>query len=373
MEWHTMTDKESAERETGDRQFERHIMALHAMKFMGIVVMIAIHTFFWLFSSRDTFLTQRGMVYQDWISKLVFMGYFPLSLPIIAGAMFRARMEDDREKGRIKPVHILTVSILVIMLGYLMNLLTWGKACIWDWDALGLIGLSYILIAAAVRISPWILYCSAFLILVLSKPLYAAAAGMPPSFQKLYLVNIFLSMDSVRFYWPVVPWFATIAFGYGFYGLLFSPAMRSRRNIHAAHALLFFALITAGILTWSGPWRFNPAEIWGSWLFRPDLSTLLILMGAFVLCSYLCYLAWPVLIRVQRLIMPFSVGILWIYLIHTVAGFHLIAALKHLVKAPALFFPVLSFLLIVSWFIGRGVEYINSHQLELVVKKVAKE
>jgi|GEM_PF-1833656 len=362
-----MTEKASGQ------HFERHIMALHAMKFMGIVVMIAIHTFFWLFSSRDTCLTQRGMVYAEWISTLVFFGYFPLSLPIIAGAMYRARIEEDRGAEKTRLIHILAVSLMIILLGYVMNLLTWGKACIWDWDVLGLIGLAYLFITLMVRISSWLLYGTAIMILVFSKAIYAAVAQMPLSVQKLYIVNIFVSMDSVHFYWPVVPWFAVIVFGYGYYELLFSPGMQNRRNIMLISTMLSAVFLLLGTVTWAGPWRFNPAQIWGSWLFHPDLSILLLLAGVFVLCSYLCYLAWPLLIKIQWLIKPVSVGILWIYLIHTITGFHLIAFLKHLLKAPVLFFPVLSILLLSSWFIGRGVEYINNHQFEFVVKKVAKE
>ncbi|MGV8124701.1 MAG: heparan-alpha-glucosaminide N-acetyltransferase domain-containing protein [Candidatus Xenobiia bacterium LiM19] len=362
-----MTEKVSGE------HFERHIMALHAMKFLGIVVMIAIHTFFWLFSSRDTCLTPRGMVYAGWISRLVFLGYFPLSLPIIAGAMYRARIEEDRGAEKTRFIHILAVSLLIILLGYVMNFLTWGKACTWDWDVLGLIGLAYLFITMMVRVSPWLLYGTAIIILVFSKAIYAAAALMPPSVQKLYMVNILVSMDSVHFYWPVVPWFALIVFGYGYYELLFHPWMQNRRNIMLTCTILSAVFLLLGLATWSGHWKFNPAEIWGSWLFHPDLSILLLLAGVFVLCSYLCYLAWPVLIKMQWLIKPFSVGILWIYLIHTVTGFHLIASLKHLLKAPVLFFPVLSILLLLSWFIGRGVEYSNNHQFEFVVKKVAKE
>ncbi len=347
-------------------------MALHAMKFMGIVVMIAIHTFFWLFSSRDSYLTSRGMVYAEWISKLVFLGYFPLSLPIVAGAMYRARIEESPGARKTRLIHILAISLMIVVLGYAMNFLTWGKACLWDWDVLGLIGLSYLFITVMVRVSPWLLYATAFAVMVFSNAIYAVVAQMPPAVQKLYMVNIFVSMDSIRFYWPIVPWFALIVFGYGFYGWLFRPELQQKRKILLVCAVISAVFLLLGLVTWSGPWKFDPAEIWGSWLFHPDLSTLLLLISAFVMCSYLCYLAYPLLIRVQWLIKPFSVGILWIYLLHTIIGYHLIGSLKFLVKAPVLFFPVLTLLLILSWFIGRGVEYSNSHQFEFVLKKVKR-
>lgn len=353
----------------GER-YKRHIMSLHAMKFLGIVFMIMIHIFFWLISTEDEAISQEAMPYVKWISRFIYLGYFPMSLPMIAGAMYRVQLDENYGVRNRSLLQISGVSLLLIVLGYAMNALTWGVAYLFDWDVLGLIGIVYLFIFLLRRISKYLLYGVALFALVFEKSIYKLISELPPDIQKLYVVNIFVSINTADFFWPFIPWFAVVVFGYFMYDLLLSPRIQEGRRTEIFYGAIITILLSFSIATSLGQWKFNPSELWGAWLFHLELNTLLIMMCIFAACSSLCFLIYPYIVRLKWLIMPYSVGILWIYIIHTIVGWRLISFLKPSGDPLLLYFPLLLFLLSLSWLIGRGVEYSNTHQFEFIFRRV---
>jgi hypothetical protein len=356
-----------------DDHYQKHILALHGMKFLGIVVMIVIHTIFWVLARNDSFLPPQGIACAGLISRFLFLGYFSLSLPLLAGAMHRIRAHENQGSQGNSLVHLAGISFALIVLGYLLNVLTWGAGNLFDWDVLGFIGISYLLIALLSGVSKYVLYGAALIILMCSRAIYQNASLLPSGMKGSYILNIFVSLNTDRFFWPVIPWFATMVFGYFIYDCLLSPRIQGSKRTEIFYGVLFPTLLLSAVATYAGPRQFDPQHIWGAWLFHPDLSTLLTLMGVFTGCSFLCYSASSGLARLQWLIKPYSVGILWIFIIHHIVGYRLIQLLKPLMKPYVLCVIMVIFLLIVSWLIGRCVEYCNTHRFELVFRKVEKE
>jgi hypothetical protein len=149
--------------------------------------------------------------------------------------------------------------------------------------------------------------------------------------------------------------------------------MRESTKPEIFYAIVFASLLIMAIASYSGPWRFDPGNIWGAWLFHPDLSILLTIMTVFVGFSFLCLCLYQTLTSLQWLIRPYSTGILWIFLFHTIVGYRLIQFLKPSLNLYVLYGSVLVFFIVTGWLIGRLVEYCTGHQLEFIVKKVKRE
>jgi hypothetical protein len=353
-------------------QHQKHIIALHAMKFLGIVTMFVIHIFYWILSDNDTNLSPKGMLYLGFISRTHFLGYFSQMLPMIAGAMQRMRACEKEGEERNGLLHMAGIALALILLGYARNGLTWGLSCLFDWDVLGFIGISYLFIALLSRVSSYLLYGNALVILVLARTIYQGAFQLPPCIQRSYLFNIFVSINTDHFFWPFIPWFALVVFGYFLYDCLLSLQIQGDRKTGLFYGATFVTLLLLATLAYSGPWKFDPRHIWGAWLFHPDLSSSLTCMAVFTGCSCVCLFLIPFLSSVQWLIKPYSAGILWIYLFHAIVGYRLMQVLKPFIDPSVLYFTTLFFLLATGWLIGRAVEYINTHQFEIAVMKSEK-
>jgi len=355
-----------------NQNHHRHMVALYTLKWLGLTGMIVIHVFFWLLSSKDVSLSAEGLAFQEWITKLVYLGYFPLSLPILAGAMHRVRDEAIPEGRKHDILKAGKISLVLVLLGYLMNALAWGWSYFWDWDVLGFIGVSFLLMTLALKVSRYLLYGAGLSAVLLNKAAYTFVSQLPAGLKGTYLVNVIASTSAHSFYWPLVPWFCLPVFGYFIYDFLLSPALREGRKTAIFYGITCAALLGLLALSKPAPWRFDPAHIWGAWLFHPGSATLYAIMAIFVFFSAACYYSYHHLEKLQWLTRPFGAGILWIYLFQEIAGYRLTSCLKQLCNPLLAFFPVVFFMVLSSWGIGSLVLYLHNHQFEFVLRKVGK-
>ena len=333
------------------------------MKFFSVLVMVASHGFFWMITSDDATLTREGLAFTGFLASTRLPMLVVLSLPAIAGMVLRARLDkymvDDRLLGF--PLKVaLGEALFLGVVESLVNLLTWGWTHIWAWDVLKFVAVSFLLIVVLAR---WggVLWVAAAGIsgLVLTPVIVTALRGLPPLPPAAVgtLEGILIGDNGVWFFWPLFPWFTTVAVGF----LLAHVTLRVGSLTRWYAGLLATGVVCATIALWvvDYTWRVDPARVWGDTVWQPTLQSFVGFFGFLAIYFVLC--AW--LGRITKLhrygiVRCYSRGILWIYALHIILGSHASDLLKGIFPT-ALFANLLwamAFLILVmilmSWAIG---------------------
>ena len=294
--------------------------ALDMLKALGVFIMIVSHSLIWWVSEDDTSVKADEQKYFESLGLgLVVMSFFPLSIPITAGAAFYFFMErKKKETTRLILVSAIKKSLLLILLGFGLNILTWGVDNAFAWDVLGFVAICIGISAIILRIlNIWVMY-----LLGMSSLLFA------PILREFFggdtYIQVILFGDYGNNFWPLFPWLGIYVLGMGVAHL--------KKNVDndtfwKIGLIVGISLFTVDLLSGDAFFRLNPSNIWGPEVFQPPTEKILGLMGVFLI----------LIVFIDRyakkdspfnIVGSFSKGIMYIYLAHIIGGFRLIESLK---------------------------------------------
>lgn len=332
-------------------------VTLDILKSFGILIVVIGHTFFWWYNDKGS--------YNLILFNLV--GVLPASLPITAGAAFRSYVKkffDDKKlrlfknSGLIKK--IVKRSFFLMSIGYLMNFLTWGKEELFTWDVLQFAAISILFLTIFLYfVSMWHLVIFTSLLLLLSPLIRDFLQSFYP---QSYFTIITVGDIYGEHYWPFLPWFILMVYGFllGHYYIYLSKKNKSKEFY--LYFIVIGTIIFLGIfLTGNLFFEVDPSNIWSTKLMQPPIVKVIGFASIFtILISSVGFLIDKIKIKKYGFINTFSKGILWIYVLHTIIGYHLV---RILLKNGLnnLFYLIITMILVLvfSYFIGLIVIWIK--------------
>lgn len=291
--------------------------ALQLLKALSVAGMVAVHAFFWAATHRGRLQATEASPLFQFVQENMILGILPLLLPFTAGCALRLRW--SRRDGGLVPVQLreafLQAAGLAIA-GYAMNVLAAGWYPVWSWNVLQLVALSLLLIALLDRIgSSGAVAAAAVAVLISSDWLHTHIAYYTgPGWLKVLLGD-----PAYYHTWPVVPWFALIAFGW----LVAEGLLRFRDANWFRGGLATLGVVAAVYAASYGRLLppFDPAKLIGPRIFiAPSAAVIGVIGWAALLTVALSWIAPYVRAGRYGIIRCFSGGILWIYVIHTTVG-----------------------------------------------------
>jgi len=336
---------------------------LDLLKCLGIIGMILSHAVYFTWTHSGSLAIGEDHQLYPFFRSMMFLGWFPLMLPFIAGAAFYARlMPDLARRARVLTPTLLIQCTVLALVGYGINVLAAGWYALHSWNVLQTVAVSMLVIALLVdsRFGIRAVAMTGGLLLLLSDPV---RQWWPPE-TRPDAVRILLGDPDDWHTWPLVPWFALVVSGFV---LAHGHRMaRSSSSFVAWSATLGIGLmITASVSGHLVP-VLDEANMIGPAVMQPPMTAVLGIIGvALLLTAFLTALQDRIPIARYGLVRCYSAGILWIYLVHLVVGMRLsnlifsggfqrdtvLAAPLHPISLTILIgFPLL--LLLISWLIG---------------------
>lgn len=333
-------------------------IALDCFKAAAVFVMIAWHLSIWwvnLNPSIGKSLLMVGVTPWPYLLQVIvaFSGHFSMSIPVIAGASLRFYLNkfgtpSNREK--ILAAIIKRAAVLAV-LGFIMNVLAFGPEYWHLWNVLQLISLSMIIIAV------FILYSSPYVLAVSGFAVIFAAPFIRSLLQDVNYYPAFALIGD-RFgdnIWSFFPWFGVIVYGFLISHLYLQfKGKKSEINARVALASASLLIIFTALLKNKFFYAVDFQYPWGPLLFQPNTLTVLAQLSVFtVLIIMMDFFSSRMRIKKFGIINVFSKGILWIYIVHMIAGFRLIEFLVNngFQSRTTLFF-VMAFILLLSYSVG---------------------
>jgi len=339
-------------------------LSLDIFKGLGVIYMIIGHQIVWLFTYADGF----GLLYPDSYHIFSFFrtGLHPLvlQLPVIAGASLLLWMNSKKIPFSI----ILQRSCLLLLLGFLLNYLSWGPMATLAWDVLPFVGLStlisYPLIKTlAKKSSRIILFALAILCLSLSNRFPFA------DYQNFYIYKIFFGDIRGESYWPFCPWYTLFAVGIFLGQALNSDNKKTLKLLSGAGIILLTSYVLSEMIHLTPYFTkdYDYQNVWGSVLFKPSALFILGIIGfslTFIpLVHHLCK-KFPMMKQAlaNSFLITYAQGILWIYLTTVVFGYRITAFLKSIInpsyqQAIAMLPLLIATDLLLAYIIGRLIAF----------------
>ncbi len=330
-------------------------LVLDALKALIVAIMIFGHTLIWWYShgSDKSMIILDNIYYQP-----ILFGLFPLfsalvmSLPLTAGMALYFSLNSRK---KLTEKHFLQWCFLrsgiILLLGFLVNLLAWGWRYIWTWDVLPFYALCCLIISLLVRyVSQWSLIFVALLSIILTKT--------GPLFSLPEYAHIILWGDkSGDHFWPLFPWISIVIIGF-FISYLYQQKYHlfTKGLFTLGGSAIVMSLISGNFL-----YETNLQDIWGSGFFHPTLSTINMQVGIMLILIALLesYLKNKELLP-NSIIKSYSQGILFIYIANITLGFHLTLLLQSKSWLMTLLWPAVFIQLIVAYYIGKNTYLIKN-------------
>jgi hypothetical protein len=317
-------------------------------KAICIFFMIFNHSTIWSTSVEDYTLKDNPLA--NIIVSYSFFGWFSLMIPTLSGCSFYRTVNGLAKKD------IFIISSILILSGFLLNIIVWGFRYAFEWDALQTIGISYLIIYFFHKsLSDIWLFFVSIIFLVITRNTFA--------WPENYLTTVLFGNDSGTSYWPIFPWFFTIVFGF-----IFMKVQNYKKPYFNFVVFLFSLLfITISYQTGNLFPQLAKNNVWGGALFQVMYLHIVGLVGVFgilFLFSLYCERAQTL----AKLIRKISKNIFWIYVTHIMLGYSFSALFLNTFSwfKSATFFV---FVLTTSILISFGVDKILSTRLYISLKK----
>lgn len=342
---------------------ERYL-SIDIFKALGIIYLIFLHQTMWFFIFGDI----GGLRYEE---ALPFISYFAktsglhvlgLQLPLLAGMTFYLWVRTKKPSW----VRLIQRAFILMGLGFLMNFLTWGLPIFFSWDVLPFVAVSMLMTFLFVQKG---IYGLNFCILaVLGVGAFFCSDLFPFSFLENHYFYIILFGDPRgNHYWPLCPWISVFILG-----ILMGKTFKEN-DIKKIKLLPWLGIIFMMMSFLSG--HFYPEstidQVWGSKLFKPSSFFVLGVMGFSLFSISLIEILLRRFSFLKELIARsgfifYSYGILWVYLLTTIIGYHLTTNV--ILRFYPTFFEAKIFLiavifihLIYSYFIGQYLYRLKVH------------
>ncbi len=309
-------------------------VSLDIAKALSIFCVILAHTLVWWYSAEDQYVVEPSLFFSQKVVPLIqSIGLFPLMIPMAAGASLRfyaGKFWDPKTfcfSQKQKCFFVLSLAqkaFLIAFLGYAMNFLTWGIDSMFAWDVLQFIGFS--LLVAGIIFS-WTRAEGVLIAggLVLSSASFLRDWIGPdnPAYWKFILIGDW----GGDHFWPFFPWFSIFAAGFYTAHLYLTVKHGTFKKICLLTGIAF---MTAAAMTGLFFLKIDFTNWWGPALFHPPAVHVLSRIGAFMtLVGILAFFPFNKPLSPYGFINTFSRGILFIYLIHTIVGYHACRMLQH--------------------------------------------
>lgn len=328
---------------------------IHFIKAFFVFFMISNHLCIWSIE----YFEQMGLpetqnqIYQIFtrIPQLQYLILFSLAIPISAGIIYRDRLSRFVAGDRLLYLPMGSIfkdALFLHLLECFVRSVAFGLDSFFDWSELKFISLSMILIALLGRIRLFLIPLLGFLILAISPWIHHELN----SFSDHYFIKILIGNNGHGFFWPLFPWFFSLAFGFTFHHF-YLTIPRSFFNCTILTLSLLLSLI----------WMQLPSldlieyhNVTGGKMYWPGLGFFVIYIDAFLLTFLLGSLLTRFIhFQNQGLIHCLSKGILLTYIFIYTLGHELNSFfLSHSTLSPlaSLIILLMAFLFI-SLLIGR--------------------
>jgi len=346
--------------------------ALSVVKFVCVAAMIFVHAHLVLVTDSYVFTDTSGFFYRV-TNNFMFIGLFLFTLPIIAGSILRMNLDGHivgEKLGEYSFKKIINVAVFISLAGFLMNIFTWGIWYVFSWNVLQLIGLSFVVIAALLKVfSTRAVFLLGIITLFAAQPLRFFLGG----FDHFYFVDIFIGANNAFNFWPFFPWFSIVAFGFLFahYYLRYRDSVKFRISAMGIGILFIAIAIFRGEIS---PYL-DPAYIWGPSLFQPKIGLVFASMGLFCVLAVMANVFFSnIHLKKYGIINSYSKGILWIYAIQMFASYKLSFVIKRFFSIePSNFayFILPIGMLLLGWLVGAlSIKLLQEKLIVIKLKKI---
>ena len=345
--------------------------ALSVIKFVCVAVMIFVHAHMALvtegFAIADTTFFYKAT------SNLMFLSLFLFALPIIAGFILRVDFDEYFVGGKLRNYSfkkIIKVAIFLVAAGFFMNLVTAGARYLFSWNILQLIGLSFVIITALLKVfSTRAVFWLGTIILFAAEPL----RNFLGSFDHFYFVGVLIGGDKGFMFWPFFPWFSVIAFGFLF-AHFYLKHQDSRKFKVGALAVGLAFLAVAIFRNEISPYL-NPTYVWGLSIFQPKIGLVLASMGFFCVLTVLSNFFFNnIHLKKYGIVNSYSKGVLWIYVILMFASYRLSFLIKRFfpMNEPSFAYFILPVsMILLGWLVGAlSIKLLREKLIVVKLKKL---
>ncbi|MBI2557978.1 DUF1624 domain-containing protein [Candidatus Woesearchaeota archaeon] len=298
------------------------------VKSVGVLLMIVLHVIIWWYIPLD----YGGSKIQDrfyfFVPFLKFIGLFVIILPITAGASLRFYLGKKTKLGKGGLVKIAGRSIFLILLGYLMNFLAFGHEEFFDWDVLQFIGVGFLILAFMYNYFHTSLMWAIGVVVLFSAPHLRVLLD---SLKLNYFVAVLISNNEGTFFWPFFPWFSFLVYGFLIADIYIKH--KNKKKIYSTLVIVSIFILIVALYKNELFFRDIVTNIWGPGIFQ---ATTLTLLGDISIFNLLLVFSDIFLKKLKRskfgFLNTFSRGILWIYVLHIIIGYHLVDIMQRYVS-----------------------------------------
>ena len=347
---------------------EKIISSLKITKFVGVFFMVINHTLFWLILAQGLKFKNSFLFLVPYLNKMNFIGFFNMLLPIAAGAMLRFRFNGYIANNRLKYSLKNTIKLVIFLfvLGIFYNIFVWGWSDFDDWDLLFFISFSFLLIALISKINLNLLYLISLPLLFLTR--FFQSINFPNN----YFFQTIIGGNALQgIYWPILPWFPTVVYGFFIFDFLYSSQKLIIKKMFLIGNIFLNFLFS---LAYGGNFSFkiNPENFWQP-IFNPNISVVFFILAIFSSIVF-AGLSFKTKWLKYGLVNSFSQGILWIYIFQSFLSNRLsFFFTKFAPRSLPYFWIYLGFLILfylsISWIIGYTTIKIQEKRITINLLK----
>jgi len=307
---------------------------LDLFKFLGLSSLLLWHTIDWWYSDG------RGMIwglnspmveYQEFFQFGMSLFLFVcISLPIGAGISLRYMLNSyyDNEQNKIRNrkeslFFILKRSILLILMGTSINVISEGFSEYIQWDILQMVGVVSLLITIFLyylNINYLLLFGVFILLLAKSISSYFNYVGdYELSFLKL-INNIIIGDSYGSSYYAFFPWASFVIFGFYIGNLIF----QNKENLLNKYLIRIGLILFPFYILCRDIWTYDVTNTWGPHIFMPKTGDILGAISIFSIFFYVLNkipmnkLESIMEIHKKNIINIYSRNIMYIYVFHSI-------------------------------------------------------
>ena len=332
--------------------------SLDIVKAFGVLLMIVLHVIMWWYIPFDYGSDKVDDMFFFFLPFLKLIGLFVIIIPITAGASLRYFLKGNFNDNDAL-LKIIKKSLFLIVIGFLINLLAWGRAEFLDWDVLQFVGVSLIVAALMIRFLPAAFMWLAGALILFSAPLLRIILD---KWKFNYFVAVLVSNNEGSFFWPFFPWFSFVV--YGFLTAHYYLKYRNRKTMYAVLQVCSILFIGLALLHGKLFFADDIRNIWGPGIFQAPTLTLLANIGVFnLLLVYGENFIKKIEARKFGIFNVFSRGILWIYVVHIAAGYHIVRLIQsQFSESPAYMLVAFAFVFALSYLTGAVAVHLKGRR-----------
>lgn len=325
------------------------------------MMLIFIHAHMVLVTNQYAFFDTSSFFYRV-TDNFMFIGLFLTILPALAGYVFGMKGEFDFKKT-------VRLAILLALIGFFMNAITWGWGYTFSWNILQFIGLALVVIVILER------FFSDYEIFLLSLLSILAAAYLRDKLAFLagnYLVDILIGANNQFTFWPFFPWFGVVGIGFLYARGRLKYAPSRRFGIF----FLVIGLVLIGLAIWQK--QISPAldsdYVWSPSIFQPALGFPAATIGLFFVLAFLGNTFFNRLkLKKYGLVNSYSKGILWIYVAQMFLSYKASFWVKRFFPIDGISWAYIIFMVLMlafGWLIGfLSIKIFQEKRLVIFLKK----